>query len=419
VTRSKTNAILLATLGIVAACADPLGVDDVITGKPVMPDELRQPTFIDVGAPISAMASHDFEVFVGISSVVERVGDTTLEAVDVVVGDSGPFTTGVVQAMTRRADGSVLIVGDNGLFYGKGQRLEYSDASVALAGLTVRSLDAVGPIDSERIWVGATQGLYQLESGTLERWTVGDGGAVTAVREVGAKVLVARGASLYEVDRSGQDEEPVELNSGTIHDIIRGASGSAYLATDRGLVVRASDGRYTRYTLSGDDRGVPVSSISFDSLTGVYALVPDGVVRVPSPGAAAEGVAPIVSGATLTVDFFGDAWGADDATLTGALVVPALSYFDDGVQDLMVARCSGCHGETDRPLGAPYIPFERAPDEVDPSDVPYFEQLTSFRDLIQARINDAADPMPPAPGQALEADDYQLIMRWIATGTAR
>jgi len=104
-----------------------------------------------------------------------------------------------------------------------------------------------------------------------------------------------------------------------------------------------------------------------------------------------------------------------DATVTGSTPLPC------DVTAVLQSHCQGCHGATTtnaapmslvtwEELHAPVLPDQYSPDAT-PGEEVY--------QMVESRIHDTRNPMPPPPNAALSASDLATLDSWIAAGAPK
>lgn len=394
--------LLLASCSHLLACG---GVDaETVIGSPSPAPEV-QSTSIELTGGAHSLQRHNFEIFVATTGAIKQLNDSVLVDVNVISIDGSATTTGTIRAATTLSDGSVFYVADNGFFYGDGERLLPSPLSATIHASGIHALAAAaGSNGGDRLWLGSVGALFRLDGQALEKWDLPSSKTVSAIGESSHALLVAQDDELYELALDGSSTTSVKLDCGRISQIIRHSDGQFYLATEKGLVIRSSDGQYTRYTLTDDESGTPVNALASDPLAGLYLRTSSSIVRMVD--AQFGGVANTSSSTTaqLAIDFFGDAWISTDQGMAGYFVAPDLSFEQDGIKSVLQI-CNNCHSQDNHESAdAPYIPFDD------------HAVASTYAGRIEARLSDAANPMPPSP-YTFSNDEYQRVMRWVATGS--
>jgi hypothetical protein len=323
-----------------------------------------------------------------------------------------PAEVGLVHAMAP-FDGGLLVASDTGLYVAKDGIVTRSAGHDALdplgiLGLATRSADDDGDGDVETTIVLRTeQGLHLSSGGALERWSVeGEEGAPSAALLAQSKLYVAYGDRSYVLERSGSGGVRIEHPLGSVRAIacstaLCGEGAVVHFATDRGLVERTDDDRYTLYTLAPE--GAPsggIEAFAFDaSRQRVFAATPQHVVRVRTaalPLVAFERSTPTLETA-LTTDKQGDLWLATGGSATKLATGTPLSFAVD-VQPIMSAYCATCHREGKK--GAPRLALET------------YDGMTALVDVVLERIQDGS--MPPSTYPSLPAEQLQILIDWSA-----
>jgi hypothetical protein len=391
----RTTCLLTALLGTLTACS---GDDvDVVTTAVSMPAQAPPTTTIATDATVTALSRLSLSVFAGTADGSHLVAGSVLDSVEVVPLDGEPATTGAVFASTR-VDEELLLVASGGLYQSLGERLVQSEASAALAGLSVSAVAS----DGDRLWLSASDGLYELAGTSLRRWDLG--GPVSAVATNGTTVLAAAERDDRDAIHMivGEDQTELDVDFGRVHQIVAGTQGELLLATDTGLVVHQADGAMTRYSLSADEAGVAVLAIDVEPYAGVFASTDIGVVELATHGPI--GVAGEPRGGSLAVDRQGDVWLGGEASLTGLFVGVPVSFADEVAPILTAACTQGCH----LPGGG----------EIPAIDFTNYDVAATYAGRIVDRVIDGASPMPPTSATPLGEAELDLLLRWVTSGTA-
>jgi len=364
---------------------------DVIGGRPPMPQPTNLIT-IDAPSDITAVDVDGEDVLVGTQLDLERVRETVLEPVEL-YSEIGDNDTGSIVAIAGRID-DVVVATNKGFYETDGKLLVRSGLSDALAGVAIRSVDAVDVGYTDRIWIGADDGLYKYEHNALSRWRFGDDPPVTAVCEIDGVVLVATPDALFEINVAEEDDDELDFGFGAVHGIVRGEAGTAYLATDGGLVERRADGSYAQYTLSDTETPSAVHSVSYDGMDGAVASADFGVVKL-TPSGALEGVAALSGAArALSVGPFGNVWLGRGSELTRVHGGTVISYAE--VQPIFETMCMGCHREgSQKPIS-----FDD------------YETAVEWADAMVIKLSHPSEPMPPQNATQLTLEQRSTLLRW-------
>ncbi|HHH31068.1 MAG TPA: hypothetical protein ENK57_22355 [Polyangiaceae bacterium] len=384
---TTTAAILVWVL---TGCSDGVAV---VHGAPTFPDEVTH-TIIATDAPITALGATSGHIVVGTELGASMVVEVALEALAVVDETNARTDTGAVLAIARDDDGSLLVMGGEGLFLLHGDRLLPSPASDVVDGLSVSALSA----QNGELWMATDEGPHRYGAGVLEQWDVDEAVArPNAIAARASTVLIAESEDLAELDPNDASHQMIPLDAGQVHDIAVTAEGTYFVATDEGIVVRHPDGRYERHTLSDGGSGTTVTALAVDGAA-VVATTSLGVVRFD--GQDAVGLAPLVGAvpSAVAVDAYGHVWTGHDHDLVAHYVGAPSSYGSD-VAPILVDRCASCHDEGG---SGPPIDFADPQAAIDRADT------------IIDRV--LAGTMPPAGAIALTGEELSAIVRWYETG---
>lgn len=332
--------------------------------------------------------------------VVADLGTGELMTLDLFEDDGRVVSPGAVTAVGRRPGGGVFVAAEVGLLH--------DFETVLLRSPLEQTLD-VGALG----WIDARPA----SDGGEELWVVGDGGAAWIGESIvefsidglaveralgvgdGVAVVVA-GGDLVRVDLPAETAS-IELQGlGAVHDGARAEDGTLWLATDLGLVKRAPDGAYTRFTLAAPgEEAVPVRRVA-SAYGAVAALGDAGLVGVDAEGPfliADE----VPEDGPLTIDGAGDVWVATGTELwrfaTGEPVT-----FAGSVAPFLADHCASCHEGDDE--AAPRL------------DLGDYDEVRELAPDLLDRVTRSSNPMPPTG--LLDASEVAPLLRWIATGYA-
>jgi hypothetical protein len=389
---------------------------EIVPGAPAPPADAPETQHSTVEGYASAVGANASLVAIGTTTGVYEATPQGLTKLSV-VGDEPdlPMETGAVRAIAPYAEG-LLIAADNALFFTSGGVVQLSMGSEALhplgiSAITVRVADEDedGDDDIHLTLLGA-EGVYELSGTALTEWTItGETGAPTAAFSQKDRLYVAYGDRAYEVDKPNETAYPLVFDIGSVSaiacDSLACDEGSLlYLATDRGLVERGSDGGYSLFTLAAEgDPPVPAEAFAFDApRQRLYAVAGDWVLRVRA-GEIPEAVAILEKGAfprRVAFDKQGDMWALDGTGVTSFALGTPLSFATD-IQPIMGEYCAVCHAEAKK--GAPKIDFES------------YGPMVEHAAKVIERIADGS--MPPPGYQKMPKEKFQLLQDW-AVGKA-
>ena len=308
---------------------------------------------------------------------------------------------GAIHGLARRPGGGVLVAADAGLLHDQASVLLRSPVDAALEVEVMTWVDARATDDgAEQLWIAADgEGLlvddaitgFALEGLTIERVIgVADGVAVVSVP-----------GALVQVDVAAPSAQVVASELGVVHGAVRAENGTAWFATDAGLVRRAPDGAVERWTLAAEGEA-PAAAFAVTAAFGAVVVATDrGIVGVDAEGPFVLDPAPAAAGAQLTIDGAGDTWLAAGSTLTRYATATPVSFAAD-VAPLLAAECASCHAEG--LADAPPLAFDD------------HATVVELAPSIAQRMTQASSPMPPSG--LLPASDTAPLLRWIATGMA-
>jgi hypothetical protein len=383
-----------------------------VDGAPSIPPLVPGGVSIDVSEEITALGAKGSRLLVGTNATVYGLGDVigTLEELSVWSDDpSVAASTGAVHAVGRRST-NVLVAADSGIFHTSGDKLLVSPASSELLALGIVGFAAENSAGTERLWLAASSGLYDLTNGSLSKWNVeSESAAPTVVETSGHIVFVAYGDRLYELNLESDEAALVPHSFGTIHAIAHGAEGTVYVAADRGLFERGADGGYTQYTLSDGADPVAAYAVVFDPKKGMFGVTAAGIV-LAQPGKPPAGITalpPSLSGATTprpvaTADDIGNVWIGAGTKLEG-LRIGSTVTFDADVVPVLEKYCGSCHTD-----GANYSPIIKMTE---------YETVVAMSSKIISRVS--AGQMPPAASTPMPAEAFEILLRWEASGRNR
>lgn len=308
---------------------------------------------------------------------------------------------GAIHGLARRPGGGVLVASDAGLLHDQASVLLRSPVDAALDVEAMTSVDARATDDgAEQLWIAADgEGLlidetitgFALEGLAIERVIgVADGVAIASVE-----------GALVQIDVAAPTAQVIASELGAVHGAARAEDGTAWFATDTGLVRRGVDGAVERWTLAAAGE-TPAAVFAVTAAFGAVVVATDrGIVGVDAEGPFVLDPAPATAGAQLTIDGAGDTWLAAGRTLTRYATATPVT-FDADVAPLLAAECASCHAEG--LADAPPLAFDD------------YDAVVELAPSIAQRMTQASSPMPPAG--LLPASDTAPLLRWIATGMA-
>jgi hypothetical protein len=372
----------------------------------------------------SSMAASGSLVAVGTTTAVYGIASSGPELLEI-VGDEPnlPLETGLVRAMARHSEG-LLIAAENGLFFTSGAVLQLSSGNDALHPLGIEAMssrvaDDDGDGTSEtHLAILAGGKAHELTSSSaggavsgaeLVAWTVeGEAGAPTAMLTQKDRVYLAFGARVYEINKATREAFPLVFDIGRVRAIGCGSlacdEGSLiYFASDQGLIERAPDGAYTRFSLAAEGEApAAVETFALDAgKQRLYALAGSSVLRVRSgerPDAVATLAAPGLP-RHVAVDSFGDVWVGEGSSLRKLALGTPLSFATD-VRPVMHEYCAGCHaGGTN---GAPKLDFES------------YDAVKGLVDVMLKRVSEGTMP-PITYEKKLPKEKIQILEDWAVT----
>ena len=387
----------------------------VVHGAPAAPAMEPESEAHAVEGYAAAMASHGSTIAIGTATSVYRL-DTTGPVKLELVGDEPdlPADTGAVRAMAA-SDGGLLVAAENGLFFTDGLVLQRSLANDTLGplGITAMSarLAAGGDGGAAEVHLAFIAGgvAYELGGGSMSTWTVsGEEGSPTAIFAQEARVYLSFGARTYEIDKAKKEARPVAEGLGAVHEIactsLSCDEGSLlYFASDAGLVERAADGVYRRFSLAAEGAPpVPVETFALDaSKQRLYALAGGSLLRVRAgevPDAVATLAAP-EGPRRMAVDKSGDVWVGEGRAVKRLALGTPLSFATD-VRPILHEYCAECHATGQK--GAPVRDFES------------YDVAVARIDSILMRVQDGTMP-PLSTGKKLPKETIQILQDWAAT----
>ncbi len=319
-----------------------------------------------------------------------------------------PERTGAIHGFARRAHGGVLAAAEAGLFHDLDGALYLSPLSAVLPG-PVKQVSSHGEGTSEELWLLPTRGapgeVWVVNSMGLRVLRLSVEASPDAAVALGnGKGLLSAGGALYEVDVAARSAELLRDDFGTVHAVDRSAAGFLFFGTDRGLVVRTPEGKWTRHTLVDSAfesiAPPPVRAVFAGIGAQVFLSTDERVLQLGGNGlielAERTGPSPGVAR-----DAAGDTWITDEGAavrlLTGAEV-----GFAQHVKPFFSAHCTACHTDGN---GAPIIDLED------------YEVAKQQSDRIVIRLEAAGvSPMPPQSVEILTRQQYAVVLRWVAGG---
>lgn len=387
----------------------------VVYGAPSAPAKEPDGDMHPIEGYAAALGASGDLVAVGTTTSVYAVepGGPTLLAI---VGDEPdlPPSTGEVRALAPY-EGGLLVAAESALFFTTGGALQLSLGNAALHPLGIRAMAArVADDDGDtkketHLALLTDQGAYELEAGALTKWTVeGESGAPTAMLAQKARVTLAFGHRVYEIDKGTKKAYPLVFDIGKVTEIACGSAGCEegsllYFASDAGLVERDANGAYTLYPLA--EKGapaVPVESFALDpAKQRLYAIAGASVLRLRA-GELPDAVATPGSSKLprrMAVDKLGDVWMGEGQALRRMALGTPLSFETD-VRPIVHEYCSECHqGGTQ---GAPKLDLEA------------FSVFKGLTMLALKRVKEGS--MPPATyDKKLPKEKVQILEDWAAT----
>lgn len=401
----------LVLLGGLAGCAPdggsseeppPLTVVEEAPAPLGTPPETR--TIDAYEGDLRALGAQGSSSVLGTTAGAFAVEEGGLLALDIYGDDPDlPTSTGEVRAMARRTE-TLVLAAETGLYLVKGNKLQRSPASAALAELAISELHVTGAGDTERFWIVAGGAVYLLAGGELGEISI-EGHADEAIAispsAAGTSVLVAYPDGVHEVDLEKGEARELPHDVGEVRAMARGGEKVVYFASDRGLFVRGEDGAYTQFTLSGSGEPVAVDTVLVDP-EGPIAVTGAAVVRLPADGAPAivAELAEATERRRAAADDVGLVWVGGGGRVEGFLLGKPAGFEAD-VAPVLGEYCMNCH--TDPGVnGAP------------PVDMNDYETTKEKASLIVQRI--AAGQMPPPGAPPLPAEKYELVLRWYSSG---
>jgi hypothetical protein len=330
-------------------------------------------------------------------------GDDKLQEMPLALSEGEVATVGKPVSVTPRGtEGFVLLTESSQLFHAQDQRIARSPLSTALEGKQVSIVDALGEGPSETLWLTTAQGVLVHRKGTLQ--PVSLPGADKAVAALGIDAehgLLVGTQGLWEVDLgTGATASRGSAGVSGVRGAYRDDTGTLFLATDAGLLVRSATGELSRYTLAPAAAAPRAVRAVTAGVEGAYALVDDDLVGLAAGKTTvfARGVREALA---LALDANGDLWTATPSTLTRHRAGKPASFAVD-VKPFMQAHCMSCHAGK----GAPTRAFDQ------------YDVAKTFAKEIALRLRAAGRPvMPPTSTEQLEPADYRAVLRWTQTGT--
>ena len=329
-----------------------------------------------------------------------------LAPVQTLSADGGLRDLGEVVFVGRRGTAGTLVLGDQGLFHDRSGVLLEAPLSESLRGRQVFTVDSFGAADAEELWLLSPEGVLHVGGGELRSVSLtGVGAKPEAVLANGANgaLLIADG-SLYEISLAVHSAVRIGEALGNVASFERGEDGTAYFATDDGLLEVSKSGELRLHTFAPPDMpGLAVSSVAAaaglviaSTDTDLFSLESSGAVRI----AAHSGV--LTRG--LAIDGAGDTFAATATTLRRFKTGLPASFAAD-VKPFFSAHCMACHRAGLN--GARTINFED------------YETAKLNAGNVLNRLNAIGiSPMPPATSETLSAADYAVVTRWVGGGMA-
>ena len=359
------------------------------------------------GTDVSAIGVGDGAFVAGVGDHLVRsklLGDDAISNVALRSTAGEPTTVGTTSLITARGLDGWLAVSDHGLFAGAGDGVAVSPFTTFVGQHHVRALDVAGDAANETLWIVADDGAWVRRGTQVVPIAVG-GSKIDAIAAIDDhRALVLSAGALSEIDVASGVANTVLDEAPAIAESSRGADGSLWLATDRGLVVRSPSGELTvRTFVASSDAPRAVRSVAA-GIDRVVALVGPDVVTIVD-GAAQVLVSDRAAASRVAVDGNGDVWVSSPKKIERVALGKPSSFAVD-VAPFMKKHCQSCHAG-----GAGGAPV-RAFDDYDTARAAASE--------ISVRLRAAGRPvMPPPQTERLAPADVRVVLRWIAGGMPR
>jgi hypothetical protein len=303
--------------------------------------------------------------------------------------------------MSLQQDGNLLVAAANGLFVSSGSSLEISPLSASLPqGAVISSMSSFGSGASEQLWFISGTALALLSNGNVQVVTLPNTTSPQVVVAMGENqaAVVANGV-LVSVDLTIKETLILVPGVGNAYGAARDSAGTAWFATDSGLISFSSTGTLVAQTMSGTSTPDRVCGVFADS-NGVYAATGTDLLQVSGTSAtilyaslgSQSGTCP------LAVDSKGGVY-VDDGSVGYFPNTPLISFAKQ-VEPILNQYCATCHatGKNQAPI--------------DSFSTDYMTAM-SESSTIAAYITGNPPLMPLSGYPQLSASDLSIVLGWI------
>lgn len=358
--------------------------------------------FLDALLPASRLDTDGAIAALGVADGVAWVG-TDQGSFAVVGGALSGRGDAAVRAMTAR-DGGLIVATDEGIRVTVGDTLVAPPEGALVDGVDVVDVAVQGRGDDAPLWVLGTDSLVQVAGGVATPVDIGALRGTPAVVGAGLDVLlVGDDHGLYEAALPGGRLAPVPFDLGAVHDIGVSSEGTAFVACDAGLFVRArgaGDGsENTLHTLSDEPLAPPVTALFIDSRGNAVASTALGVVGLREDVAEYGIAAAVPRSRALAIDGTDTLFAGSGSTLV-LTPLGAPAGFEADVAPILESHCHRCHLE-----GLEGTP-RRAWDD--------YDTVRASSSSILFKVT--SGEMPPEGEPRLTDEEISRLLRWVRTG---
>jgi hypothetical protein len=331
--------------------------------------------------------------------VAQSVGATTFAPAP--LASAGQSSTGAVSALTLQQDGNLLVAAANGLFVSSGGSLRLSPfSSVVPQGAVISSMSTFGTGDAEQLWFISGTALALASNGAVQVVSLPNTASpqqVVAMAENQA-AIVADG-EMVAVNLNINETLVLVPGVGNAYGSARDASGTAWFATDSGLISFSPAGALVALTMSGSSTPSRVCGVFADS-SGVFAATGSNLVQVSGTSASIlyGSLASTTGTCPLAVDSKGGIY-VDDGTVGYFPNTPLISFARQ-VEPILNMYCATCHA-----TGTNNAP-------IDSFSTDYMTAVNESQ-TISAYITGSPPLMPLAGFPQLTASDLSTVLGWI------